>query len=88
MNEQLLRQLVRQMKIMNFWITLFGSLFLVALVVAGVLLWQLVSFVNMTNQRLDSMKTQAADSLNVKRQACEGQGSFSSWLRNSTNACQ
>lgn len=88
MNEQLLRQLVRQMKIMNFWITLFGSLFLVALVVAGVLLWQLVSFVNMTNQRLDSMKTQAADSLNVKKQACEGQGSLSNWLRNSTNACQ
>ena len=37
MNEQLLKQLVRQMKIMNFWITLFGGLFLVGLIVLVVM---------------------------------------------------
>lgn len=88
MNEQLLKQLVRQMKIMNFWITLFGSLFLVAILVAGFLLWQLVTFINETNRKIDTIKTQTSDSLNVKKQACEGSNDFSKWLQHSTEACK
>lgn len=88
MNEQLLKQLVRQMKIMNFWITLFGSLFLVAILVAGFLLWQLVTFINETNHKIDAIKTQTSDSLNVKKQACEGTNEFSKWLQRSTEACK
>jgi hypothetical protein len=88
MNEQLLRQLVRQMKIMNFWISLFGSFFVIALLVLGILLWQVVSFVNDTNKKIDSLKTQTSDTLNVKKQACEGNSDFTRFLKDKTKACE
>lgn len=88
MNEQLLKQLVRQMKIMNFWISMFGSLFLIALVIAGFLLWQLVAFVQDTNRKIESVKNTTTDSLNVKKQACSGGNDFSKWLQSNTEACK
>jgi len=87
MNEQLAKQLIRQIKILNFWVTLFGSLFLITLIIAGFLLWQLVSFINQTNEKLDAIKSQTTDSLNIKKQTCEADNSFSDFIKNNTRAC-
>lgn len=86
-NEVLLKQVVRQMKIINFWITLFGSLFLVALLIAGFLLWQLVSFIGETNRKIDAAKSGVSDSLNVKKQSCDN-STIGSWLKQNTDMCR
>jgi len=88
MNEQLTKQLVCQMKILNFWVTLFGSLFVVAIVIIGFLLWQVVSFVNQTNQKIDEVRQATADSLNVSKKACETGGDVTEWLKNTTGICK
>jgi hypothetical protein len=83
----LMKQLVRQMKILNFWITVFGTLMLTALVITGLLVWQLVSFVNTTNQRLDNIRATTLDSLNVSKKTCDSSGELGSWLRDHTGLC-
>ena len=88
MNEQLLKQLVRQMKIMNFWISFFFFFVVIAIIICGFLLWQVVSFVNDTNRKIDGIKTQAGDSLNVKKNTCEGNKDFAKFLREKTGACE
>lgn len=87
MNEQLLKQLIRQMKILNFWVSLFGGLFLMALIVVGFMIWQMVHFVNETNQKIENIKMQTTDSLKLKKQTCEGTNSFSEWIQANTKAC-
>ena len=86
-NEVLMKQLVRQMKIMNFWVSLFGSMIVVGMVIAAFLLWQVVSFVNETNKKIDAVRTSTADSLNVSKKACEGTDDFSKWLQKNSGLC-
>lgn len=88
MNEQLQRQLIRQLKLLNFWITTFGTLFLVALAILGYFLFQTVMFMRDTGQKIENFQAQTRDSLDVKKQACENNGAFGDFLRSSTKACE
>lgn len=80
----LLRQLVRQLKIINFWISLYGSLLLLVLGVILYLIFQVVGFVRDTNDRIDTMR----DNVNVQRQACDSEGSLGDFLRSTTKLCE
>lgn len=88
MNDELAKQLIRQMKIMNFWITFFGSIVVVSLVIAGFLLWQVVTFMNDTNRKIDTIRTEVGDSLDVKKKTCDTSSSFGRWLEQNTDICQ
>ncbi len=70
MEEVLLRQLVRQLKIVNFWITLFGTLFLVTLIILGVLIFKMLAFVHSTEQKLSDIQTKTSQALDVQKQVC------------------
>jgi len=84
MNDQLLKQLIKQMKILNFWVTLFGGIMLVAIIIIGFLLFQLASFIGKTNEKIDN----ATSSVDIKQKACDGDGSFSEFLNSKTAACE
>ena len=81
---ELLRKQVRQLKILNIWISIFGSIVLIVLGVMVVLIVQIVGFVNDTNQRIDTLR----QNLDVQSRACESDNSFGSWLRESTGVCE
>ncbi len=88
MDEKLQRQLVRQLKIINFWISFYG---IIMIAILGFLLYmiiQMVTFVQDTNKRIESLKTNVTDSVNVQKQACEGTGGFSDLIRSQTNLCK
>ena len=87
MDEQLLKQLVRQMKILNIWVSLFGTLFIVALIVVGVLLYQLITFLGETNRKIESVKTDVSSSVDVQGQACSSDNALGTFLRDSTDVC-
>ncbi len=87
MNETLERQLIRQLKILNFWITTFGVLFLLVLGIIGYFLFQTVMFIKSTNDSIQSFKDTTTQKLDIKKQACEGSDSFSNFIR-STGACR
>ena len=83
LDPSLLRQLVRQLKIINFWISLYGTLLLIALGIILFLMFQVFSFVRDTNDRID----QARDSVNIQRQACQSDGAFGDFLRSRSGLC-
>ena len=87
MNEDLQKQLIRQMKILNFWITFFGTLGIIALVVLAIIAWQLVSFIGETNNRIDSVRQQISESTDLRGQACSEGSSLRKFLDN-TGACE
>ena len=72
MDEKLQKQLIRQLKLLNFWITLFGSLLVVGLIIVGFFLFQVVSAVQTTADRIQNLQQETAERLDVKSQLCEG----------------
>ena len=81
MNDQLQKQLIRQLKLLNFWITTFGITMLIALAIIGYFLFQTVMFVKSTSDNLQSVKQQTTDTLNVNKQVCDGNGALSNYVK-------
>ncbi len=86
MNEQVEKQLVRQLKILNFWITTFGILLLLALGIIGFFLYQTAMFVKNTSDKITTIQQQTTQQLDIKSKVCEGSDAFSSFVK-STGAC-
>ncbi len=87
MDDALLKQLVRQLRILNIWITIFGSLILAALLILGYFVFKIVTFVNDTNTKIDNFTTQTKETLDVKGQVCESDG-VGGFLRDKTGVCK
>jgi len=85
-DEIILKQLVRQMKILNFWVTFFGVLFVAALAIAGFMLYKMVTYVHQTEQRLENIQTKTSQTLDVQNQLCSS--SLSSLLNRSSDYCK
>ncbi|HEX8389952.1 MAG TPA: hypothetical protein VF597_00860 [Candidatus Saccharimonadales bacterium] len=81
LNEQLLRQLVRQMKIINFWITLFGTIVVAAIIALGILIFQVVKVIEHTNEQLSGVTSQLKSSVDVKSDVCGGSGDVAAFLQ-------
>lgn len=86
MDQELSRQLVRQLKILNRWVTFFGLVFLVAMVIAGILLFRLVAFMQDASVRLSQAQQQVQESTNLKKQLCDSPDA-GTFLKN-TSLCQ
>ena len=71
MDEVLVRQLVRQLKIINLWITLFGTVIVVALIVLGILVFKVATFVRTTEQKVSDLQQNTVNTLNVKDDICK-----------------
>ncbi len=86
MDELLLRQLVKQLRILNIWISIFGSLILITLIVLGVLVFKVVTFVNDTNKKVENLTSQTKQSLDIKQKACNS-NTIGNVLRDKTDVC-
>lgn len=78
------RKLLRQLKLLNLWISIFGTIVLVTLAVVLFMVFQLVGFVRDTNQRVDEVR----QNLDVQSQACDSEGGFGDFLRQRTGFCE
>lgn len=86
MDEVLLKQLTRQLKILNVWISIFGSLILISFVIIIFLLFKVVTFVQDTSQKVSDLQQKTSNTLNLEKQLCEDK-SFSDFLNNKTVIC-
>jgi type VI protein secretion system component VasK len=84
MDEKLQRKLVRQIRIINVWMTIIGTFILGVLIACGWVLIQVWSLTKNTTQTIDSVK----QSLDVKKTACNGDTAFSKYLQQNTEACK
>jgi predicted PurR-regulated permease PerM len=66
MDELLVKQLTRQLKLLNFWITVFGTLFLISLIIIGFLLYKVVNFTQNTADRVNNIQDKVTPNLNIK----------------------
>lgn len=87
MDEVLLKQLVRQLKIMNFWISVYGALILVVLIIMGYLVFRVVTFVHETNQKIENISEQTKESLDFKNKVCSSD-SLGGLLQDRTQYCK
>ena len=71
MNEDLTRQLLHQLKIINFWITLFGSIIVITLLFLGFLVSRVVTYVHNTEQKVTDLRNKTTQTLNVKDDLCK-----------------
>lgn len=71
MDDALLKQLTRQLKILNIWISIVGTLILAAIIICIFLLFKVVTFVQDTSSRVTSIQDNTRNTLNVKNQLCD-----------------
>jgi hypothetical protein len=86
MDEVLLKQLVRQLKILNIWISIVGTLILTSLIICIVLIYKVVTFVQHTADQVTSIQQKTENSLNVKSQLCDN-NSIRSFLKDKSQVC-
>lgn len=86
MDEQLTRQLIRQLKFINFWITLFGTLILIGFVITGFLIYKVVTFTQDTTSKLNNLQQKTEQTLNVQQKLCDT-SSVGSLLKKQTGIC-
>lgn len=87
MDEKLQRQIIRQLKILNIWITIFGILILLAIGAIGFMLFQVITFAQSTAQQLNQFQQGTSEQFNVEKQVCGSEGQLSQYLRSQTNVC-
>jgi CBS domain containing-hemolysin-like protein len=87
MDEVLLRQLVRQLKLMNLWIATFGVLILISLAIVGILLFKAITFLHDATTKLTDTQQKVSQSLDVKQQVCANK-SISSLIGQGSNLCK
>jgi sensor histidine kinase regulating citrate/malate metabolism len=87
MDEYVQRQLVRQLKLLNFWITTVGILILASIIVCIYLLIKVVTFVHHTESQLSDLQQKTTNSLNVKQKLCTNK-SITDFLQTKSDVCQ
>lgn len=80
MNEQVQKQLLRQLKLLNFWITFFGTLGVIAIIALAFVVFQLVAFIGETNAKLEGVKQEISQSTDIKKQVCGEESSLRRFL--------
>ncbi len=80
------KQLLKQLKILNFWITLFGILFLIILGIIGFFMYQTAMFVRDTSERVSDFQQSTTQSIDVKSQVCSKNDSLADFLK-ANNLC-
>lgn len=87
MDEVLLRQLTRQLKILNIWISIVGVTILAAITISIYLLVKVITFVQNTSDKITNLQQKTESSLNVKQQVCDSK-SLSSLLQDRSTLCK
>lgn len=87
MEEALLRQVVKQLKVLNFWIAFFGTITIIGFIVSGVILYKVATYAGNSVKKFESFQQQTSKSLDVKQQLCSD-SSISSLLGSQSSICK
>lgn len=71
MDELVVKQLTRQLKVLNLWLSIFGTIIVVALVVIGVLIYKIVSFAHHTADQVNDIRSKTSQTLNAQKKLCD-----------------
>lgn len=69
--QQELHKILKQLKLLNFWIAFFGVSIIITMAIFGFLAFKLVTFVQNTNNQLTNIQQKTTQTLDVKSQLCD-----------------
>lgn len=87
MDQTLLSQLVKQLKILNFFLILFGVLILASIVAIGFMLFQVITFAQEASNNFEDFKMQSSEALNLRQQICSD-STIGAFLRSKDGLCK
>lgn len=87
MNEQLAKQLIRQLKLINFWIGTAMVLMIAGLIVLGLILFQLIHFVQGTTDKITTFTQTTQQNIDIRNKLCSSSGTLGSLIKNQTDIC-
>ena len=87
MNEQLAKQLTRQLRLLNFWITFFGVIILASLAVSGYFMYRAYTYVKKAESSLTSLQQKAQLNVDVQDKLCNSKSSFSGLIKEQSTLC-
>jgi hypothetical protein len=67
MDEVVARQLARQLKILNFWLRVFGLALLIGFIIIGILLYKVMAFTNQLTDRVDNFQQKTERTLQIRK---------------------
>lgn len=76
-------KLLRQLKILNFWITTFGTMMLLSMLVIGFFAYQAAMYVKSASDKVTNIQQQTSQTLDFKSQLCAGNDQVAQLLRSS-----
>lgn len=87
MDEMLQRQLLRQLKFLNFWIKSLAVFMLVGFLVLGFLIYKVITFTHNIEDKFTALQQKTSQTLDVQKKLCDTK-SVGAVLQNRTNACK
>ena len=88
MDEILVRQLLRQLRIINTFLIVFAVSLLAFFVVAGVVVYKAVQEVHQARDSLNSLQAKVQSNLDVKSNVCDSKSSVSTLLKDKSDICE
>lgn len=85
---QLQRKLIRQLRLMNIWITLFGVILSVVLIVFVFFIYKAVSYVHTASDNISNIENKTSSTLDVQQQLCKDNSAFSAVIKDQTSICK
>ncbi|MDL2341531.1 MAG: hypothetical protein QFB87_00425 [Patescibacteria group bacterium] len=87
MDEALLKQIVRQLKFLNFWITFFGCTIIIGFIIGGIALYSVITAANNSVKKLENFQQQTSKNLDIKSQLCSND-SLTTLLGSQSSICK
>ncbi len=88
MDDKLQRRILRQLRILNFWIASTVVLLLLTLGLLAFMAYRALGFINETRQQIQRMQQQTQEAVDLQAKLCGGGGSVAALLRESTDICR
>jgi cell division protein YceG involved in septum cleavage len=86
MDDILANQILKQIRFLNRWIKFMTVLLLLTVVVAGIVVYQAISYVHSAIKKVDNLQQQASQTLNIKQQVCSN-ANIGTLLKKDSNVC-
>lgn len=85
---QLQRRLVRQLRLLNTWIGIFGLIIAAVLIVFVFFIYTAVTYVHDASTSISNIQTKTDNALDLQKQLCSGSSTFNSLIKNQTDVCK
>jgi hypothetical protein len=87
MNEQLTKQLIRQLKILNIWLAVFGVTMIIGFIVLGVLIFKIVTFMQDASDKINNLEQRTQKVLNTQKELCDS-STVGTFIKRNTDVCK